>query len=106
MEILKTLVNFIEGGSLHMADTIRYEDGLWIVLSRSEPQAEGLIMPSRIIRIDKLRHQSMAAGNHYGVDFVLNDPLPKGLFDGQIPIPQELAGKFDVIARPNIPTTH
>ena len=44
-----------------------------------------LIMPTRIIRIDKLPHQEMAARNHYGVDFVLNDPLPKGLFDRQIP---------------------
>ena len=35
MEILQTLVNFIEGGSLHVAKTIRYEGGLWIVLSWS-----------------------------------------------------------------------
>jgi hypothetical protein len=108
VEILKTLVSFVEGGSLHVADSIHYEGGLWIVLSWSEPLAEGLIMPSRIIRIDKLRYQKMAAGNHYGVDLVLNEPLPKGLFDGQLP--QELASKFDVIERPNIkvrpPTAH
>ncbi len=102
MEVLQTLVTFIEGGSLHVAKTIRYEGGLWIVLSWSQQQADGLIMPTRIIRIDKLPHQEMAAGNHYGVDFVLNDPLPKGLFDRQIAIPQEFEGKFDVVEQPDI----
>ncbi len=102
MEVLQTLVTFVEGGSLHVAKTIRYEGGLWIVLSWSQQQADGLIMPTRIIRIDKLPHQKMAAGNHYGVDFILNDPLPKGLFDGQIPIPHELEGKFDIVEQPDI----
>ncbi len=102
MEVLQTLVTFIEGGSLHVAKTMRYEGGLWIVLSWSQQQAVGLIMPTRIIRIDKLPRQEMAAGNHYGVDFVLNDPLPKGLFDRQIPIPRELEGKFDIVEQPDI----
>jgi hypothetical protein len=100
MEILKTVVSFVEGGALHAADTIRYEGGIWIVSVWSQSQAEGLVMPTRIIRIDTLRHQTMAAGNHYGADFVLNEPLPKGLFDAQIP--QELVGKFDVVERPDI----
>jgi hypothetical protein len=100
MVILKTLVSFIEGGALHAADTIRYEGGLWIVLTWSKSQTEELVMPTRIIRIDTLRHQTMAAGNHYGVDFVLNEPLPKGLFEDKIPA--ELVGKYDVVERPDI----
>jgi len=100
MEILKTIVSFIEGGALHEADTIRYEGGLWIVLTWSKSQTEELVMPTRIIRIDTLRHQTMVAGNHYGADFVLNEPLPKGLFEDQIPA--ELVGKYDVVERPDI----
>lgn len=100
MQILKTLVSFVEGGALHAADTIRYEGGLWIVSMWSQSEAKELVMPTRIIRIDTLRHQTMAAGNHYGVDFVLNEPLPRGLFDDNIP--QELVGKFDVVERPDI----
>jgi hypothetical protein len=56
MEILKTLVSLIEGGALHAADTIRYEGGLWIVLTWSKSQTEELVMPTRIIRMDTLRH--------------------------------------------------
>ena len=85
---------------ISFADTIEYEGGLWLVPAWSEPQADGLIYPNRIIRIDKLRHQKMTLGNLYGADYVLNDPLPKGLFESQIP--KELEGKFDVRERPNI----
>ena len=99
MQILKTLF-FFEGGDFVMGDTITHENGLWLVPNWTEPQAGGLIYPSRIIRIDKLRYQKMPIGNPYGADYSLTDPLPKELFDAQIP--QELRGKFDVVEGPNI----
>ena len=89
-----------------MSDAIQYEGGLWLVPLWSEPQTDGLIYPNRLIRMDKLRHQPMPVGNQFGADYTLNVPLPKGLFDPEIP--KELEGKFDVVEKPNLgvrPTT-
>jgi hypothetical protein len=36
----------------------------------------------------------------YGADYVLNDPVPKAVFDG--PLPRELEGQYVVIERPAI----
>jgi hypothetical protein len=108
MAILRTVVIIAEGGSIYMSDTVSHEGGLWLVPAWSDPQADGLIYPNRLIRIDRLRLQKLAAGNHYGADYVLNDPMPKWLFDHAIP--PELEGRFDVIERPNLgfepPTAH
>jgi hypothetical protein len=108
-EIVKVILITAEGGSLGIGTAIHYKGGLWLAPAWSAPQANGLIYPNRLIRIDKLAHQKLPKNNQYGADYGLNVPLPKGLFDAEIP--QELKGKFDVLEQPNIgvrppPTVH
>jgi hypothetical protein len=99
-DILTTVVSVFEGGSLTLADTVRYADGLWIALSWSEPQTSGLIYPSRLVRIDRLPYQTLAPNNQWGANFVLNAPLPKALLDPNAPLPT--ASTYEVLDRPNV----
>jgi hypothetical protein len=55
-------------------------------------------MPERIIRVDLL--PGGKAGAKSGADFLLRDPIPKTLLNGQIP--PELEGRVVVIGRPDI----
>ena len=100
MRIFKALVHMIDDGSLGECDVIEYQGRKWLVPSWIESPSEGLTMPKRIIPLDSFAHQEMAPGNPYGVDLVLNAPLPRELFDEEIP--QELATRVGAVERPDI----
>jgi hypothetical protein len=53
----------------------------------------------RMIRIDSLPHQPMT-NPAFGLDFVLNGPLPKAVLDG-VATPEQ-AEQYEIVERPEI----
>ena len=107
MKIYKTAV-IISGdpstrGSVYKMDTIEHEGQMWLVPEWIDIPGEGWSTPVRIIRLDGLAHQKSA---HRDYDYFLNNPLPKSVFDGEIPT--EVESEYVVIENPNIkvPRTH
>jgi len=95
MKLLKTLVPFDDG--IYHVDTIEYEGELWLVPEWiDDTPAKGYSMPVRIIRVPGLQ----PAGQSVSDDYVLANPLPKGVFEGNIPT--ELENVYVVIDRPEI----
>ncbi len=84
-------------GKLFKMDTIEYEGKMWLVPEWIDMRTEGYSMPVRIVCLDTLRHQPSQTKS---LDFLLNDPIPKAVLDGQIP-PQSEAD-YLVLERPDI----
>jgi hypothetical protein len=99
--IYRTLVAFSDSnpGKIFLCDTIEYEGQNWLVPDWITNNAIRKMRPSRLVLLDSLRHQKTAKVNAPS-DFVLNDSIPKCVFDGKIPA--EIAGKFHVIENPDI----
>jgi hypothetical protein len=70
-----------ENGSFQKVDTINYDNNWWLVPEWYDNKSKGWIMPKRIIQLDSLPHQVIDSGNP--VDFVLDNPMPKDVFDGK-----------------------
>ncbi|HEY5379911.1 MAG TPA: hypothetical protein VIJ78_10300, partial [Pseudolabrys sp.] len=96
MKIFKATV--IVGGAIHKSDAIEYEGKLWLVPHWLDMPAQGVTMPARIIRFDN-RQYSDVRGTNLG-DFVVNDSMPKELFDHQTPR-QPIAG-YEYLEMPEI----
>ena len=96
MKILKTWM--LLDGEHHLVDTIEYEGKFWLVTEWIDSRSEGWSMPARIILLDVLPHKRVASGNP--ADYVVEYPIPKSVFDGQIP--KQSKYKFVVIERPEI----
>lgn len=95
-KLLKTMVT-LEGDIIRV-DTIEHEGKLWLVPGWIDSPSEGWSSPERIILLDELPHQRMAPGNP--ADWVLNCPMPKAVFAGQIP--KQSPYRFVVLERPDI----
>ncbi len=92
-KLLKTLVPDSEGISSY--DTIEYEDDLWLVPEWIDGSpSEELSRPARIIRITFLPR----TGPFGDAQYVLRDPIPKGIFEGHVP--PELKELYVVIENP------
>lgn len=104
MKIFKTLVPFPDG--IYTVDTIEYKGSSWLVPEWFvDKPSIGYSKPVRIIRMPLLQK----AGPSVQADYVVSNPLPKGVFDGRIPT--ELANVYAVIENPDIvietpPTLH
>jgi hypothetical protein len=97
MKILKTLITFTDAnlGIILKCDTIEFEGKYWLVPEWLENATTGKMQPLRIICLDLLPHQKTSL-----VDFVLNDPIPKCVFDGEIPVETTL--NFQIVESPQI----
>ncbi len=95
MKILKTLIPSETG--LFLCDTIEYENGLWLVPEWIDgiPTKESS-KPARIIQITYLPK----SGPFGEADYLLQNPLPKGVFEGHVP--PELKDVYVVIENPDI----
>ena len=79
-------------------DTIKHDGRMWLVPGWIEGPTAGFLMPKRIVCLDRLRHQAMP--KNHSADFVVNDPVPKTVLDGQRPPKAE--SRYVVIERPDI----
>ena len=100
MRILKVIVQIADDKSNGMCDAIEHEGRIWLVPHWLESPTRAETKPSRLIPLDILQHQTLPAGNPYGADYIVNDPMPKQLFDETIPT--QLAKLFQVVESPDI----
>lgn len=102
MKILKTLYFYLDAeiGHLLRCDTIEFQHRFWLVPRWIENHATGKMRPERIICLDYLPHQKLSEGapEH----FALNIPIPKCVFDGEIP--PETTYNFEIVENPEIET--
>jgi hypothetical protein len=99
MRIQKTLIIF-EGdgaGDQRLCDTIEHESRRWLVTAWIDSPTTGKSRPERLVCLDLLQHQK-SDGVHY--DYLVNYPIPKGVFDGQTQPPSK--GIFLVLEDPPI----
>jgi hypothetical protein len=95
--IKKTLV-WTEDGKIEAVDTIENDKKLWLVPFWSDLPGQKLTRPGRLIRIDSLSYQKNQT--HPNVAFVLNEILPKSLFDPTFSEKQKT--QFEVVELPDI----
>lgn len=100
MKILKTLVTFNDSdlGKILECDTIEFKGKFWLVPEWLENATTGKMQPLRIICLDLLPHQNIL--HPHPANFVLNDPIPKCVFDGEIPVETTL--NFQIVESPQI----
>ena len=100
-KVLKTIV-IIQGEGISLYDTIEYEGKLWLVSKWLDIPSEGYSKPERIICLDALAHTNAVYNHDRSVeaDFVLDDPMPKSVFDGQLS--EEQKEQYLVIENPEI----
>jgi hypothetical protein len=98
MKVYKVLVGFDDSGGIFTCDAVEHEGGMWLVPMWLEEPATRSRRPLRIVRMDTLPHQKMPA--NWQQDFVLNEPMPRAVFEGRVPQGQE--AKYVVIEAPEI----
>jgi hypothetical protein len=80
MKYISVLV--IVDGELQTYEGLVYENKLWIVPLWFEDKEQKASKPVRMIRFDNLHHDAgMATAT--GHDYILNQPIPKAVLDGQ-----------------------
>jgi hypothetical protein len=87
------------GGAILECDAVRYDGKLWLVPEWLDEPGGGTTKPRRMIRIDSLPHQAMT-NSAYGLDFILNGPLPKAVLDG-VAEPEQ-AAQYEIVELPDI----
>ena|SRR5450759_1746819 len=78
-------------------DVIEYDGKYWLVPDWLDNSDRTMSRPTRIVSMEKLRHSQTPGANP---EFVVEDPIPKFVFDGQIP--PEQAGTYVVVEYPGI----
>jgi hypothetical protein len=78
---MKTFVS--DGESIGVLETINRRGVLWIVSLWIEDQERNTRVVGRIIRLSGLSYRKLPPGA--GADFVLDEPIPKGVLNGSIP---------------------
>ena len=74
------------GNKIQTVDTIEYAGTLWLVTHWVDNPDGSVTMPARLVCLSLLPHQKTNGSQH---DYVLNKPLPKEIFDLDVPPPAE-----------------
>jgi len=84
-------------GQILRMDTIKYKDMFWLVGRWALEERGKWITPELLICLSTLAHQKSP---HPNADFILNEPIPKAVLDGQIP--KQLESAYDVVEYPEV----
>ena len=100
MRIFKTLYFYLdaEPGHVFSCDTIELQGSMWLVPAWTVNFTTAMMRPERIICLDHLPHQKTS--QNHPAHFVVNIPIPKCVFDGEIP--PETSYKFEIVENPVI----
>jgi hypothetical protein len=92
---------FMEGGLQILHGTaVEINDRIWLVPDWILAADGKSARPKRIIPLDRFPHQRINPPDQHGVDFAVNIPIPKALFES--PIPQTLKERYGVEELPDI----
>jgi hypothetical protein len=110
--LFKVIVGY-EDGTSEVVGAVEHEGAVWLVPKWLPDRDVGVRRPERMIRLDQFRHQrfdppATDPGPLAGVNFALNDPLPRSLFSGELT--PTLREQYVVLDKPNarfrFPTMH
>lgn len=88
-----------EQGTTALCDGLEHEGKLWLVPQWLDVPGQGLTKPVRLIRFDQLEH-THSPGAKDGIEYVVNVPIPKTLFD--IRTPKITEPGFEVVDLPEL----
>jgi hypothetical protein len=88
-----------DGGGFEGGHVIRHKGALWLVPSWLQSPASGTLQPERMIRLDRLRHQTTTKGAGFD-DYLVQEPIPTNVLSGASPPAEE--GKYVVLLEPDI----
>lgn len=100
MKIRKAHLMIVDDAGIHthaFMDVIEHKDSFWLVPEWLDNSARTVCRPTRIISLARLRHHQTPGGNP---EFLVEDPIPKYVFNGQIP--PEQADMYGVVEYPEI----
>jgi hypothetical protein len=86
------------GGAHWLMDTIEYQGRFWLVPAWLDRRSAGWTRPLRIVWLATGQHKRTKVNDQ--ADFLVEEPIPKAVFDGRIP--SQLTGKVAVIEAPDI----
>jgi len=95
MKIRKAHVVIAERDGAHLhtfMDVIEHAGKFWLVPEWIDDQERKSTTPRRMVLLETLPHQQMLG---YGPEFVVHNPVPKYVFDGQVP--SQEAGAYVVV---------
>jgi hypothetical protein len=92
----KTMLFLDDSDEYFLCDTIRYQDKLWFVPEWLESRELKQMRPARIIALAGLAQASLVPG----IAWVLNAPIPKDVFYGEVQPPP--TSGIVVVDRPEI----
>lgn len=79
--IFKTMLG--SGGQMLIVDTIEHESELWLVPQWLGAPGQKWQMPRHIVRLTGRQYQTFSPDSQYPADYLLNEPIPKSVLDGQ-----------------------
>lgn len=87
-----------DGAHLHTyMDVIEHAGKFWLVPEWINNQEQQSTTPRRMVLLETLPHQQLLG---YGPEFVVHNPVPKYVFDGQVP--SQETGTYVVVESPGI----
>ncbi len=100
MRVFKVGVSFSDApANIYRFDGIEYDGKVWIVPRWLDPPGTEKTRPTRIILLDKLKHQKLKPGHPFG-DYLVNEPIPKSVLYDEIS--SQLKDKYGVIDQPQL----
>lgn len=91
-----------DDGEVYLVDTIRHDDGLWLVPKWLVTPFPNRQRPARIIRMDSLAHKDLGPNflrsGHHALQ--LDDLMPKAVLDGASQ--SRPSAQFDVREEPEL----
>ena len=100
LKISKAYVVIAEADGKHAiyyADVIDYEGKFWLVPQWIDMPAQKSTTPLRIVSLETMKYHHLPGRKP---EFVVQNPVPRYVFDGQIP--SEKAAEYIVIESPDI----
>jgi len=98
------VIVILDDGVSGPCSAVEYQGAIWLVPKWLPCPDEGYAKPERMIRLDQFRYQRLdppvvGEGPLAGADFVINDSIPRELFEG--PLTPQLIDRFSVLDKPD-----
>ena len=95
-KLYRVMVGF-ERGVMVRCEAVEYQGANWLVPKWLPFPGEGYAKPGRMIRLDQFQHQAIP--QPADIDFRINEPIPRALFDGKLT--SKLKKRYVVLDKPD-----
>jgi len=85
MRTFKVMISIQDDNGIYDQDVVEREGAWWFVEAWLDSPSEGYRIPTKVISIGRPRRQRLT-GRSDGVEWVLNDPVPKEIAEYRAPL--------------------